>query len=95
MQVEAEVKQQYEEQPDVGRSLVFRKPLHHMLQQSTGVMESWLVEVEMAAKIKQQRKRNLAKSNNSICQYMTKPPQEKECETGTKREVRQRLIDTG
>ena len=88
MQVEAEVKHQYEEKPNVGRSLVFRKPLHHMLQQSTGVMELWLAEVEMAAKIKQQRKQNLAKSNNSIHQFMTKRPREKEYKTGNEQEVR-------
>ena len=58
-------------------------------------MDSWLVEVETAAKIKQERKRNLAKSNNSIQRYMTKRPQEKEHKTGDKQEVRQRLIDTG
>ena len=47
-------------------------PLQKMLQRSTSLMAAWLVEVETATKVEQQRKRNLVKSNNSIRRYLTR-----------------------
>ena len=95
MRVEAEAKRQYGEKPDVGRSTVFRKPLHEMLQSSTGVLEAWLEEVETAKRIEDQRKRNVVNSCNSIRQYMIKQPIEEDHKDWDSRSVRRRLLDTG
>lgn len=95
MRVEAAVRRKYGERPAVGRSTVFRKPLHDMLQRSTRVMEAWMEEVETATRMEIHRQRNIAKSNNSIRRYMVKRPREGGHESADARAVRQRMLDTG
>ena len=95
MRVEAAVRRKYGERPAVGRSTVFRKPLHDMLQRSTRVMEAWMEEVETATRMEIHRQRNIAKSNNSIRRYMVKRPRETGHKSADARAVRRRMIDTG
>ena len=74
----------YDKQPDVGQSAALQKPLHKMLQRSTGVLEAWLEGVDTATRVEQQCKRNAAESINSIRRYCIKRQRKTEQEKETR-----------